>query len=984
MRSLPARHGTRLGTERVKFTFDGRGFDGQVGDTATSALLANGVRLVGRSIKYRRPRGILTAGPEEPNALFTVGERPFLVPNVPGPQLALRDGLVIRSQNRWPTLRCDLLSLLQAGGGFFGAGFYYKTFIWPSWKPYERIIRNLAGLGKAPQSCNLGDVSTEHLSCDVLIGGAGPAGLAAALAAARAGAKVILCEREPVCGGELEFETGTIDGQPAADWVIQVLAQLREQRVRVLTESTIVSGTDGLVIAHNEIGGLPGRNGMYRIRAATFIAAMGSVERPIAFIDNDRPGVMLLGAAERLLARFGVRVGSQFVLFANHDRVYSAAARFLAAGIRVRTIVDTRIETQLGAGNDSALRLRADLMRAGVECLLGQAVIAAHGGQSGIRSALVAPLAAPSTSRTLACDALLVSGGWTSVVHAGSELGGSLRYSKDISAFTIAQQPAWRHSAGAANGALDLESVVIDGHRAGECAARIAGATGFAGIAPRAAADPAPRLGTFWRSAAPRSAEKRQFVDYQNDVTVADLRQALEEGFLDIEHVKRYTTLGVGTEQGRTGGLVGAGIVAEMKGESVSQVGTSRSRPPYHPVTLRSLAGHRVGQGLRVIRRTPLHEWHAANGGQLEPMDLWMRPRYYTANGVDVFTAGIAEASRVRTSGGIADGSTLGKIEIAGSDAAAFLDRLYLAKASALKIGRSKYMVNLREDGMVLDDGIVLRLAENRFLATTSSGHAQHMLSHFEYYRDTEWAGRMVTVTDVTEAWAVIVVAGPNSRAILRAVLGAEWHGPLDTVRHMELAAGERNDRELRVLRVSFSGELAFELHCRPQIALLLWEALVASGLAPYGLEAVDILRIEKGYLVSSEINGQTTPFDLGMSGLVKLGNPCVGSDLLDRPAFNELKRPQLVGLRAADGHAKFLAGAQLTAVNDEKHACGHVTSSAFSPALGEWIGLALVARSLASQGACLLARDPLRHAQTTVRVVSPVHYDPAGERLRI
>jgi sarcosine oxidase subunit alpha len=981
MTAAKLRTGVRLQAEPVRFSFDGREYSGQRGDTAASALLAHGVRWLGRSVKYRRPRGLLAAGPEEPNALLTVGTAPAVIPNVPAPQLVLSNGLVLRSQNRWPSLRYDVASLLQAGGGLFGAGFYYKTFIWPSWRRYETLIRNLAGLGEAPGAAHLAPPSIEHLSCDVLIGGAGPAGLAAALAAARAGARVVICEREPAVGGELEFEGATLDGRTAGDWIAGVLAELAQRGARLLTDTAIVGGSDGLVIAHGEPGGIAGRNALYRIRPHRFVMAMGATERPIAFIDNDRPGVMLLGAAERLLARYGVIAGERPLLFGNHDRLYAAAARLCATGIRVCAIVDSRPEAAVAGGGATA-RARAELERASVPCLFGHAVIAAEGTPL-VRGAQIAPLASPGHVRRFDCDAILVSGGWSPSVHAGLHENGARRYAESVAAFVAGAQPDWRCTAGAAGAALELAAAVADGFAAGERAARAAGAAGAAGKSPAASGDDPPGLVPFWRSPAPLAREKRQFVDFQNDVTVADLRQALEEGFIDIEHVKRYTTLGVGTEQGRTGGVLGAAIVAELKGVTLPQVGASRTRPPYHPVTLAALAGHRVGPNLRVVRRSPLHEWHQAHGGVLEPAGYWMRPRYYRPSGADAFSAGIAEAARVRAHGGIFDGSTLGKIEVAGKDAARFLDPLYLTKASTIKAGRSKYMVNLREDGMVLDDGIVLRLADDRYLATVSSGHAEHMLSHFEFYLDTQWSGAAVALANVTEAWAVIAVAGPASRDTLRAVLGGAWHAELGRLNHMDFAAGRWRERELRVLRAGFSGELAFELHCRPDIALPLWQALIDAGLPPYGLEALDILRVEKGYLVSSEINGQTTPLDLGLEGLMKLGNPCIGRALLDRPAFHEASRPRLVGLRAADGKASFHGGAQITTPSAPSQSLGHVTSSVYSPALREWIALALVARSFAAEGTLLVARDPLGGRDTPVRVTALAHVDPNGERMK-
>ena len=952
------RHGTRLVDGELKFSFDKRVITARSGDSVTAALLAIGQRLMGRSVKYRRARGALSCGIEEPNALFTVGTQPHVIPNVPGPMLAAREGLVVRSQNRWPSLRHDLNALLQLVGGFLGAGFYYKTFMWPSWHAYEGIIRRLAGLGEAPDASDLLPVDIEHLHADVLVAGAGPAGLASALEASRQGASVVICEREPVCGGELEFENAMFDGGVAASvWVGVALDELRRRNVRILNDTAVVGGSGGLLIAHSQRGGLAGTDSVYRIRPRAFISAVGAAERPIAFVNNDLPGVMLLGAGERYLARYGVRVAEKAVLFGNHDRLYSAAARLIAGGIQVRAIVDVREEKTSGTSADA----RDELRRQGVQCHLGHAVIAAR-GRLGVRGVTIAALARPNEFRDIPCDAVLVSGGWSSALRALDQM----------------------RSAGACAGALELAEALATGHSAGAAAAKAArGANETLGTVPSARGDAAPALVTFWRSPATLAAEKYQFVDLQNDVTVADLRQALEEGFSDIEHVKRYTTLGVGTEQGRTSGALGAAILAELSGGDPATVNVSRARPPYQPVTMMSLVGARSGMALRPMRCTPLHEWHEANGAVLEPAGLWMRPRYYTANGGDPFSAGLAEAARVRGHGGIVDGSTLGKIEIAGPHAAAFLDSVYLTRASTMKVGRSKYMVNLREDGMVLDDGIVLRLAENRFLATVSSGHAGHILSHFEFWRDTVARPSAVALTDVTESWAVIVVAGPRSREKLQDLLGTQWHGLLATMNHMAFADGSWQGRALRVLRASFSGELAFELHCRQTIAADLWQRLVALDLLPYGLEALDILRVEKGYLVSSEINGQTTPMDLGMESLLDAGNACVGRALLDRAAFHDPQRPKLVGLQAQDANAQFLAGAQITTFDAPTKSIGHTTSAVFSPALKRWVGLALVGRHFSFPGTQLMARDPIRGFETRVVVTPTVHFDPTGERMR-
>ena len=973
-----ARQGARLAHESIAFTFDGRTIAARRGDTAASALLAVGVRMMGRSVKYRRARGVLTAGFEEPNALFAVGGAGHAVPNVPAPALAVEPGMRITSQNRWPTLRYDVGALLRLGGGFLGAGFYYKTFMWPSWGTYEGLIRRLAGLGPAPRVSDLRQPSVEHLECDVLVAGGGAAGLAAARSAARAGARVVLCERDVTCGGELEFETATIDGAPSAAWINTALSELHTRKVRVLTETAIVGGSSALVMALTQAGGMPASDAVYRIRPKSLVIAMGSIERPIAFADNDRPGILLLGAAERYLTRYGVHVGHDVVLFGNHDRLYAAAGRLLGCGVCVVAVIDTR--AQLHAAPVHVLR--ADLARSGVNCLLGHAVLGTVGPRA-LAAVHVAPLTSPNSVRTLACDALFVSGGWSPSIHAGLQEGGAAAFLPQIDSFGAAAQPSWRRICGAANGKLELAEILRDGHAAGVAAAQAASLRADPGAPPVGRGDAAPNLESFWRSPAPLAQEKRQFVDFQNDVTVADLRQAIAEGFGQIEHAKRYTTLGVGTDQGRFSSELGAAIIGELSGQSLPDVGVFRTRPPYQPVTLMALTGHRFAGHVQPTRRTALHGWHEVHGGVLEPAGLWLRPRYYRAHGDDAFSAGLIEAARVRAQGGIFDGSTLGKIEVAGRDAAAFMDRMYLNRASTLKIGRSKYMVALREDGMVLDDGLLLRLEDERFLATTSSSHAQLVLSHLELWRDVEWARSRVTLTDVTEAWSVIVCAGPQSRAVLRDVLGAEWSTILDEMKHMQFASGLWHNASLRVLRASFSGELAFELHCRAQIAAPLWQALADGGLNPYGLEALDILRVEKGYLTGAELNGETAPEDVGFGRLLEGDNRCVGRDLLARPAFSARDRPMLVGLKAADGSSKFLGGAQLTTTDDKRRGRGHVTSAVYSPALQQWIGLALLARDLARDGDVVLARDPLRGLETPVRVTASVHFDPASERMK-
>ena len=962
---------------RYAFEFDGRALHGLRGDTLAAALLAQGVRLVGRSVKYRRPRGILSAGPEEPNALCTLALGARHVPNVPITTAMLAEGMRARSQNRWPSLRFDVCALIGVGGALFGAGFYYKTFMWPSWRCYEPLIRRLAGLGTAPRQPMLQFPGERHLHCDVLVIGAGAAGLAAAVAAASHGAKVIVCERDSLLGGELQFESGTIGGRPTSGWVTDTARTLSAGGVEVLSGTAVVGCYDEQVLALRQPNGIPTPGDeLLSIRAKARILATGATERAIAFEDNDRPGVMLLGAVERFAQRFAVRAGNHAVLFANHDRVYAAALRLRAAGLRIAAIVDPRARRPLGA--------LEELERSGVR-ILSEHVVERVLGRACVRGALVRALSSAAHSR-IECDLIAVSGGWTPTSQLALQSQLSERYDAELAAFVPESSSDAVIPAGALAGRLELGEVIADGLRAGAAAARLAAASpASAASAPIVRADPPPALQALWRVRTGN--DKRQFVDLQNDVTVRDLRQAVGEGFREIEHIKRYTTLGVGTDQGRTAGLPGAAIVAELLESRLEHVGTSRARPPASPLPLAALAGAPAPLNVRPVRHTPLHGPQLASHAVMEPAGLWLRSRYFRNHGETLEAAAVFEAHRVRNAGGLFDASTLGKIELLGPDAAACIDRLYLGRPSRMGIDRARYGVMLREDGMVLDDGLLLRLGAEHFLLTTSTHAAAAVLSHLEYHVACAGSSLAVTCTDVTDAWAVIVVAGPASRGLLRHVLPAPWPGVLPHLKHMDLACGEWDGRPLRVVRASFSGELAYELHCSAEVAAPLWESLHAAaltcGVIPYGLEALDILRIEKGYLTSAEINGQVSPFDLGLERMVSASADCIGRALLDRPALHEPQRPMLVGVVAADAAEHFSVGAQLIATRSDKHALGYVTSAASSPTLGRTVGLALLARAHARPGATVVGADPLRGRPTLLRVTAPVHLDPAGERMR-
>ena len=952
----PFRKGLRICDEDLSFSFDGRRVVAQRGDTIASALLAAGENLFSRSLKYHRPRGVFSAGHEEPSALVTCGAKPNNVPNLPATVVTVSEGLEVFSQNCWPSLRYDCGSLLGLGGNVFSAGFYYKTFFWAGWRAYEGIIRRLAGPGAAPITSDLQPPVSKYLECDVLIVGGGAAGLSAALAASRSKARVVLCDLEPALGGELDFEDAHIDRQPAQDWVADVESELQSNEVQVLTNTSVVGEAGKLAIAHQEPGGIASSATAYRISAGSTVLATGATEQPIVFANNDRPGVMLLNAAEKYVARYGVRVGNSIVLFGNNNRVYSAARRLSETGVHVAAIVDSRRQVATDVAADAATR--------GIRCYAGHAIVKVL-GRSAVSGVRIADVDRPERSAKIRCDTVLVSGGWRP-----RELAESV--SRDN-----------RFAAGAVTGIYTTEGAIRSGFKAGALAARNWLPGNESHLSVCAVGDPDPEQQAYWRSPSPLDEEHRQFVDLQNDVTVADLRHSAEHGFVDIEHAKRFTMLSVGTDQGETSGLPGAAILAELCNRSEYPIRLSRLRPPYRPTTLSTLAGHRRGELLRPFRRTRLHDWHAHNGAVMEDTMRWQRPRYFSSNGRTLNEAAANEAASVRRFGGILDASTLGKIEFVGRDAPQFLDFLYLTKASNIKIGRSKYMVLLREDGMVLDDGIVMRLADDRFLATVSSGHADRIVSHFRFYRDRMAKYRGVVIADVTEAWSVIAVSGPVSRNNLKCILGEGWTDVLSAMIHMEFRDGMWNGHRLRVLRASFSGELAFELHCKSSIVESLWRSLVEAGMTPYGLEALDVLRIEKGYLTSAEMNGQTSPHDLGFSSMVSAGNKCVGRELLDRPALHSAQRETLVGLRAQSNGTPFLAGAQLTTRQERHCSVGHVTSSAYSPTLDDWVGLALVRRDLTTIDTQLVARDPLRGIDTPVRVSPTVHFDPDGTRMK-
>jgi sarcosine oxidase subunit alpha len=980
----------------LRFSFDGAAYEGHPGDTLASALLANGVHLVGRSFKYHRPRGIVTAGADEPNALVQLARGARTEPNTRATQQELYEGLFAESQNRWPSLSFDVGALNDVFAPLFPAGFYYKTFMWPPgprwWLKYEHAIRRAAGLGRAPREPDPDHYQHRFAHCDVLVIGGGPAGLAAAHAAARCGARVMLCDENATFGGSLRGDATPIGGMPAASWVDARIAELAANGDTTLLPRTTAFGyyDQNLVgLVERVADHLPEpprftpRQKLWHVRAGTVVLASGALERGIAYAGNDLPGTMLAGAAQAYVTRYGVKPGTRAVIFTNNDSAYESALRLHEAGVAVAAIADTRPEADLVG--DHPQRARA----AFIPILAGGSIAGAH-GRLRVTGVDLAPLGGGAATR-VDCDLVCVSGGWNPAVHLYSQSRGKLRYDNALATFVPEASPQAIVAAGAANGKLDLGAVLADGHAAGLAAAARSGfAAGTAQSAPAAAAVATGPLQALWSVPSHRGA--KSFVDWQNDVTVADIALAAREGYRSVEHLKRYTTLGMGTDQGKTGNILGLALLAAELGVTIPQVGTTTFRPPYTPVTMGALAGHEVGATLEPTRYSAMHDWHVEHGARMLNAGLWKRPHSYPRPGESEDDAANREAKNVRSNVGVVDVSTLGKIELQGRDVAEFLNRVYINRWDTLAVGRCRYGVMLRDDGMVFDDGTTSRLAESHYVMTTTTLNAVNVMQHIEYLLQVEWPELEVFATSVTEQWAAAALSGPMSRQVLAGLVSIDVSNaafPFLAVGECELITGAARI-PARLFRMSYSGELAYEIHVPVAHGRAMWEAVIAAGepfgIMPYGTEAMGTLRIEKGHVVvGPEADGRTTADDLGLGKLVSPAKWCIGKPLLARPALTAPERWQLVGLTAIDGTiprgGKLVADPQQAAPVPMQ---GHISSWCWSPNLEASIGLALLERGRARHGETLWAVSPLAEARVRVRVGPPCFIDPEGERLRV
>ncbi len=978
-------------SQPISFGFNQFRLEGYQGDTVASALLANGVRLVGRSFKYHRPRGIFGIGAEEPNALLQIGSGARREPNTRATVQELYQNLVAGSQNHWPSLKFDLGAMVGLAGALFPAGFYYKTFIADPkrWLWYEKRIRRMAGLGEPPADADPDDYAHINAHCDLLIAGGGPAGLAAALAAGAAGARVILADENPTLGGQLLLAPQQVDGMAGHLWAEQAQAQLAAlPNVRLMTRTTVAGVYDhGLfTMVERCADHLPEpephqpRQRFWRVRARKAIFATGAIERPIAFANNDRPGVMLLSAVRGYLERYGVLAGRTAVLFANNDSIYPAARELAAAGLRIEAIVDARPGL-----SDAAAAAKAD----GLHVLPGHGVTAARGLRE-VRGADIAPIdlagRIKGAAKTLACDLIAVSGGWNPAVHLHAQSRGRLTFQDDLAAFVPDAGAAPYASAGASAGAYDLAECLAQGFAAAEAAALVLGFRTTAPAIPAAAGDPVGAAPALWSVQAPKGA--RCFVDFQNDVTTKDIGLAHRENYASVEHLKRYTTLGMGTDQGKTSNVAGLALMAAKRGEAIPAVGTTTFRPPYTPFTFNAMVGGQTGEIGHPIRRTAAHDWHAANGGVFTDAAGWSRPMYYATEGLTPQQRIDEEVLAVRNAVGVVDVSTLGKLDIQGPDAAEFLDRLYTNRFSNLKVGRGRYGVMLREDGRVYDDGVTMRLADDHFHMTTTTNHSSSVFQHLEYLLQVVWPDLRVFVTPVTEQWFAAAISGPNARALL-ADLAPEVDVSNAALPMMGMAEGLVAGIPARIFRLSFSGEIAYEINVDADYGLALWNGILTAGgphgLKAYGTEAMGTLRIEKGHFTHAEADGRVIMDDLGLAGMVNAANDCIGKRSLGLPDLVAPGRKQLVGFIAAAGE-RIPVGAQIAALDDldaVQDALGHTTSQAYSATLGRHIALGLMKDGRAMHGRKVFALSPVLGQRAAVEVVPPCFYDPEGGRQR-
>jgi sarcosine oxidase subunit alpha len=984
-------------TSKISFKFNGKIYYGFKGDTLASALIANDVHLVGRSFKYHRPRGIMTAGSEEPNAIVQVNANTaYTEPNVRATEIEIYEGLEASSQNCWPSVQFDVGGINNILSPVLPAGFYYKTFMWPAsfWEKYEYVIRHSAGLGKSPNVADPDIYDHRYVHCDVLVIGAGIAGIIAAKTAAKNNLKTLILDEKAEIGGTTIYQNSNnfkIDNKISSDWLnneINELKKLDNLEIKTRTSVAAYHGYNYLLARENLTDHLSKdkkqnkiRQRLLKIRAKKVVVATGSLERPLIFDNNDRPGIMLSSAVKKYADYYGVICGKKNVFFTNNDSAYESVISLFEKGIKVKAIIDIREKS-----NSSIVKQTKDL---GIKIYWSHVVVDTQGYKK-LKQISIMELSKDNksvvgTKTNINCDCLGVAGGWTPAVHLFTQSGGKLKFRDEDQVFIPSKYPSKQISIGSCNGDFELDKIIKNSSDSLKKFFEI-DKTDYENLSVINSKEVNKK--NIWLLPSDKVIGKtKPFVDYQNDATAKDIKLALREGFRSIEHVKRYTTTGMGTDQGKLGNMHALGIIADTTGVKMSEVGTTTFRPPYTPLTFGTIVGRNVGEYFDIFRRTPMNDWHIGNKAEFENVGQWKRAWYYPQNNETMHEAVQRESIAARSSAGILDASTLGKIDIQGSDASEFLNRVYTNAWSKLGVGKCRYGLMLNEDGMVYDDGVTTRLSENHYIMTTTTGGAANVMGKLEDYLQTEWPELDVYLTSVTDHYATASICGPNSKKILNKLI-PDLNLSDEKFPHMSFKKAQIGKIKCRVMRISFTGEHSYEINVQANYGKSLWEQCMDAGkefnITPYGTETMHLLRAEKGFIiVGQDTDGTMTPIDLQMDWIVsKKKYDFIGKRSLYRSDTIREDRKQLIGLLTDNPKEILEEGAPIISGLNQNpiQMLGHVTSSYFSPNLNKSIALAVVRGGKNMMGKKLFI--PMEDGNINVTVADPVFLDKENKRL--